>query len=217
VASPPSTMMIWTSPAPLARRNAAAVHRHFRFPSPFGHFPPNAKHKPRRSATGGSEPLPRRFEMPLSYMEHFLLQTDDIEATKEWYVNVLGFRVGPSPDFKFPVYWLYLGDRDVLHITTGGKNVSENRKKYVGQQSEATTGTGMIDHIGFRTTGLLQMIDHLKKNNIDFNERQVDDQGLYQLFLFDPNGVKIELNFANSEAKGRKPELMASNLTAATN
>ena len=81
--------------------------------------------------------------MPLSYMEHFLLQTEDIEATKDWYVKILGFRVGPSPDFKFPVYWLYLGDRDVLHITTGGKNVSENRKKYVGQQSEASAGTGL--------------------------------------------------------------------------
>jgi phenolic acid decarboxylase len=28
----------------------------------------------------------------------------------------------------------------------------------------------------------------------------VSDQGLYQLFLFDPNGVKVELNFANDEA-----------------
>jgi len=105
----------------------------------------------------------------------------------------------------------------VLHITTGGKNVSENRKKYVGQQSEATTGTGVIDHIGFRTTGLYEMIDHLKKHNIDFKERQVDDQGLYQLFLFDPNGVKVELNFDNAEVKGRKPGLMASDLTGAPN
>ena len=155
--------------------------------------------------------------MPLSYMEHFLLQTEDIEATKDWYVKILGFRVGPSPDFKFPVYWLYLGDRDVLHITTGGKNVSENRKKYVGQQSEASAGTGVIDHVGFRTTGLHEMIEHLTKNKIEFSERQVNDQGLYQLFLFDPNGVKIELNFANAEAKGRTPQLKASELSPATN
>jgi len=155
--------------------------------------------------------------MPLSYMEHVLLQTEDIEATKDWYVNVLGFRVGPSPDFKFPVYWLYLGDRDVLHLTTGGKNVSENRKRYVGQESQATSGTGVIDHIGFRTTGLAAMIEHLKKNNIEFKERQVDDQGLYQLFLHDPNGVKIELNFANSEVQGRKPQLSASELSSAPN
>ena len=155
--------------------------------------------------------------MPLTYMEHFLLQTEDIEATKDWYVKILGFRVGPAPDFKFPVYWLYLGDRDVLHITTGGKNVSENRKKYVGQQSDAATGTGVIDHVGFRTTGLHEMIEHLTKHKIDFTERQVNDQGLYQLFLFDPNGVKIELNFANAEAKGRVPGLKATELSPATN
>ena len=152
--------------------------------------------------------------MPLDHIEHFLLQTEDIEATKDWYVNVLGFRVGPAPDFKFPVYWLYLGDRDVLHITTGGKNVSENRKKYVGQQSDVSSGTGVIDHIGFRTTGLLEMIEHLKKNNVEFKERQVDDQGLYQLFLFDPNGVKVELNFEVAEVKGRKAQVMASEMAA---
>ena len=148
--------------------------------------------------------------MPLSYMEHFLLQTEDIEATKNWYVKILGLRVGPCPDFKFPVYWLYLGDRDVLHITTGGKNVSENRKTYVGQESQAARGTGVIDHVAFRATGLLDMIDHLKKKGVAFKERRVNDQGLYQLFLIDPNGVKIELNFEAAEAKGREPEVMAS-------
>ena len=78
------------------------------------------------------------------------------------------------------------------------------------------TGTGVIDHVGFRTTGLLEMIEHLTKNKISFTERQVNDQGLYQLFLFDPNGLKIELNFANAEAKGRTPQLKASELSPAT-
>jgi catechol 2,3-dioxygenase-like lactoylglutathione lyase family enzyme len=150
--------------------------------------------------------------MPLSYMEHFLIQSVDIEATKDWYVDVLGMKVGPAPDFKFPVYWLYIGDKDVLHVTQGGANVSENRKRYVGQESQATTGAGVIDHIGFRTTDLEGTIAHLKAMGIEFKERQVNDQGLYQLFLFDPNGVKIELNFHNAEAKGRKAEVMASAL-----
>ena len=62
--------------------------------------------------------------MPLSHIEHFLLQTSDMEATREWYTKVLGMRVGPSPDFKFPVFWLYLGDKDVVHVTEGGKTGS---------------------------------------------------------------------------------------------
>ena len=35
---------------------------------------------------------------------------------------------GPTPDFRFTVVWMYLGDEDIVHITDGGKNVSENRK-----------------------------------------------------------------------------------------
>ena len=54
------------------------------------------------------------------------------------------------------------------------------------------------------------MIDRFEKKGIAFRERRVDNQGLYQLFLIDPNGVKIELNFEAAEAAGREPELMAS-------
>jgi len=71
--------------------------------------------------------------MPLERVDHFLLQTTDLEATRDWYVKVLGMRVGPHPDFKFPVIWLYLGDKDVLHVSEGGARVSENRKRYLGQ------------------------------------------------------------------------------------
>jgi catechol 2,3-dioxygenase-like lactoylglutathione lyase family enzyme len=152
--------------------------------------------------------------MPLSHIEHFLVQTTDIAATRDWYVRVLGMKEGHHPDFKFPVCWLYLGDRDVVHVTEGGAQVSENRKRYVGQESQATSGSGVVDHIAFRATGLRAMIDHLRGLNVEFKQRQVSDQGLYQLFLFDPNAVKIELNFANAEAieHGITPELMASDL-----
>jgi catechol 2,3-dioxygenase-like lactoylglutathione lyase family enzyme len=150
--------------------------------------------------------------MPLQHLQHFLIQTEDLEKTKDWYVEVLGMRVGPHPDFKFPVYWLYLGDVDVLHLTEGGKNVSENRLKYLGQQSTATAGSGVVDHVAFCATGLLELIDHLQHKGVDFNERRANDQGLYQLFLLDPNGVKVELNFEAAEAGGREPELMASAL-----
>jgi catechol 2,3-dioxygenase-like lactoylglutathione lyase family enzyme len=152
--------------------------------------------------------------MPLHYIEHFLLQTADIDATCDWYERVLGMQRGYTPDFKFPVQWMYLGDKDVVHITEGGKNTSANRKAYLGQQSEALSGSGVIDHVAFRCTGLRETLEHLKRAKVEFRERMVSDQGLYQLFLFDPNGVKVELNFANAEAieLGIEPELKASHL-----
>ena len=139
--------------------------------------------------------------MPIEHLQHFLVQTEDLEATKDWYVDVLGLKVGPHPDFGFPVYWLYIGDKDVLHLTVGGSNVSDTRMEYLGQQSEATYGTGVLDHVAFHATGLDAMIAHLKEKNIDFNQRQVNDQALVQLFLIDPNGLKVELNFPAEEAR----------------
>jgi len=154
--------------------------------------------------------------MPLSHLEHFLIQTADLQATRDWYVRVLGMKEGWHPDFKFPVVWLYIGEKDVLHLTEGGANVSENRKKYLGQQSTDVHGSGVVDHVAFRATGLPDMLAHLEGEGIQFTRRMVSDQGLYQLFLHDPNGVKIELNFDNSEAlqHGIKPELKASELTS---
>ena len=152
--------------------------------------------------------------MPLHHLEHFLIQAADVAATRDWYVKVLGFAEGPHPDFKFPVCWLYLGDTDVIHITEGGKNVSENRMRYLGQQSDALEGTGVIDHVAFRCSGLREMMSHLTAESVSFSKRRVDDQGLFQLFLMDPNGIKVELNFASAEAAGVEPELMASALPA---
>ena len=152
--------------------------------------------------------------MPLSHLEHVLLQTADMDATRDFYTRVLGMRVGPSPDFKFPVFWLYIGDQDVIHVTEGGANTSGNRKAYLGQQSDATRGSGVIDHLAFRCTGLAEMMEHLTTLGIAFTQRMVNDQGLYQLFLMDPNDVKVELCFSNAEVKGVRPELMASDLAS---
>lgn len=152
--------------------------------------------------------------MPLTHLEHALIQTADMDATRDFYTRVLGFHVGPSPDFKFPVFWLYLGDKDVIHVTQGGANISENREKYLGQQSAAVSGSGVIDHLAFRCTGLSDMMEHLTRQSVSFTRRMVNDQGLFQLFLMDPNGVKVELNFSNAEVGDVRPDLMASELAA---
>jgi catechol 2,3-dioxygenase-like lactoylglutathione lyase family enzyme len=153
--------------------------------------------------------------MPLSHIEHFLVAADDIDATRDWYARVLGMRSGPHPEFSFPVHWMYLGEVDVVHIGPSAKNASENQKKYLGRTSQASAqGTGAVDHIAFRATGLRDMIAHLQKEKIDFQQRRANGQALFQLFFLDPNGIKIELNFDAAEAEGIAPELMASDLVA---
>ncbi|HEY7238881.1 MAG TPA: VOC family protein [Burkholderiales bacterium] len=152
--------------------------------------------------------------MPLSHIEHFLVAADDIDATRDWYARVLGMRSGPHPDFGFPVHWMYLGDVDVVHIGPSARAASENQKKYLGRTSQDQgAGTGAIDHIAFRASGLRAMLEHLKREKIDFTRRRASGQALFQLFFYDPNGIKIELNYDAVEADGVEAEVVAADFT----
>ena len=153
--------------------------------------------------------------MPLSHIEHILVAADDIDATRDWYARVLGMKAGPHPDFGFPVHWMYVDDIDIVHIGPSAKNAGDIQKKYLGRTSEKSeAGTGALDHIAFRATGLRAMLQHLKREKIGFSQRRANGQALFQVFLYDPNGIKIELNYAAQEAEGIEPELMASDLIA---
>jgi catechol 2,3-dioxygenase-like lactoylglutathione lyase family enzyme len=151
--------------------------------------------------------------MPLSHIEHFLVAADDIDATRDWYARVLGMTSGAHPEFGFPVHWMYLGDVDVVHIGPSAKAANPIQRAYLGRTSQDTgTGTGAIDHIAFRATGLRVMLEHLRAHGVSFKQRRANGQALFQLFFHDPNGVKIELNYAAVEAQGIEAELMASDL-----
>lgn len=151
--------------------------------------------------------------MPLSHIEHILVAADDIDATRDWYARVLGMTSGPHPDFGFPVHWMYANGVDVVHIGPSARMAGAIQKQYLGRTSQKSEqGTGAIDHIAFRATGLRDMLLHLRQQGISFTQRRANGQALFQLFFFDPNGIKIELNYAAAEAEGIAPELMASDL-----
>ena len=150
--------------------------------------------------------------MALHNLEHFLIQTTDIGATRDWYEQVLGLKRGPAPEFHFPVCWLYIGDTAVLHLAQGGGEVGDNRKAYLGQQSTDTHGSGVIDHVAFHASDLEQMLAHFEALKLEFTTREISDNGLFQVFLFDPNGVKVELNFYAADAKGVKAQISTADL-----
>ncbi|MFZ2649928.1 MAG: VOC family protein [Burkholderiaceae bacterium] len=146
--------------------------------------------------------------MALRFLEHLLILTHDPDATRDWFCANLGLREGHHPTFGFPVHWLYIGERDVLHI--GQARHSTHQDSYLrapgdkaGQDYSAAgaLGSGRIDHICFNCDGLAEFIERLTKNGVDFSERKAHDSDLYQLFMREPvNGIKVELNFSAEEA-----------------
>ncbi len=141
--------------------------------------------------------------MPISHIEHILVAADDIDATRDWYARVLGLRSGPHPDFGFPVHWMYAGGVAVVHIGPSARAAGERQKEYLGRTSQdGGVGTGALDHVAFRATGLQAMMEHLRREGVPFSQRRANGQALFQLFFYDPNGIKIELNYAAEEAVG---------------
>lgn len=132
--------------------------------------------------------------MPLLRMEHYLVLSDDIEATKEFYAGALGLQEGFRPELDFPGYWLYLGDTACIHIADWPAYTVYTQQMGIPVSTKAA-GTGPVDHIAFNASGFDEMRAKLAARGFELSENHIDDIGLRQLFLHDPNGVAIELNF----------------------
>jgi len=75
---------------------------------------------------------------------------------------------------------------------------------YVDPETLQAASTGSLDHIALSVTGRESMVARCKKAGLKYFERTVPTLGLHQMFLKDPNGVMIELNFPASEAPKEK-------------
>lgn len=123
--------------------------------------------------------------MAITALNHVNIVTDDLEGTRKFYADVIGLIDGDRPSFQFPGAWLYIDDEAVIHL--------------VGVDDQPDEGTGTIDHVAFEAKGINDMIAMLEGRDIAFYVRDVPGMEIRQVFLHDPNGVKIELNFRGAE------------------
>jgi catechol 2,3-dioxygenase-like lactoylglutathione lyase family enzyme len=140
--------------------------------------------------------------MPLSRFEHVLILAKDMAETVGFYTEVLGLEEGHRPPFPFPGHWLYLDDTACVHIAQAAAEANEDQQAYLESRvPTAHGGTGSIDHIAFVATGLGDTVKRLEARGLQLRHRVVPEQGLLQVFIQDPNGITIELNFAAHEAE----------------
>ena len=127
--------------------------------------------------------------MAVTAMNHFTILTDDLPATLAFYGEYLDLKPGARPPFTFPGAWLYAdggrGKAPILHIVAGIK-----KERLV---------KGVIDHMAFSGTNLEKFISRLKAKNIEYELRRQVGTGTWQLFFFDPNDAKIEIDYDAGE------------------
>ena len=118
-------------------------------------------------------------------MNHFTIVAEDPQTTTNYYIGLLGLQEGYRPDLGFPGAWLYAQGVAVLHIIYG-RPMPEPR-------------TGVIDHMAFSASGMQAVKARFDASGVSYSLRQQTGSGIWQLFSFDPNGARVELDFDPSE------------------
>ena len=130
--------------------------------------------------------------MPLGGLQHYTIEPQDLEKTKDFYVDVLGLENGERPPLGFPGYWLYSGGQAIVHLM--GPRTPREGIVVRGTQKKFED-TGRLDHIAFAASDVDGVRKRLKAKNVQFREQIVPRTGDTQIFLYDPDGIGFELNF----------------------
>ena len=121
-------------------------------------------------------------------MNHFTIVAEDRDKTLDFYCTLLGLHSGHRPDLGFPGAWLYAGSTAVLHI--------------VWDRPMPNPRTGVIDHMAFTASGLKDVKARFDARGLKYDLRRQAESGTWQLFSFDPNGARVELDFDAAEMVG---------------
>ena len=129
--------------------------------------------------------------------DHVNISTPYLQETIKFY-SLLGLVDGPRPDFDFEGSWLYLDPT----LETACMHLVEI------DETSFIEGSGTLDHIAFRcdVEKLTETQNKLDEAEISYkynrvlleegnNEKSTPPKAIDQLFIVDPNGVQVELNF----------------------
>ena len=136
--------------------------------------------------------------MTIGRLDHYSIRTTKLDETRRFYSEVVGLRDGYRPNFDFPGAWLYIGEQAVVHIVGIDKDNPQALLDYLGKEAVDSDNTGSIDHVAFVATDFDGTAQRMRKMGVPYRERGLPSFNLRQMFLEDPNGVTIELNFSTA-------------------
>lgn len=134
-----------------------------------------------------------RVEMGVLVLEHVTIRCAQLKRTRDFYVELMGLQEGQRPAFPFRGHWLYLCGTPVIHLVEASDSAGAWGRDIVIPKAEE--GTGSFDHVAFRGDDFQEMRQRLQKAGVVFKERVVPGGQLAQLFVPDPEGVLVEINF----------------------
>lgn len=129
--------------------------------------------------------------MSVGLLDHINIRTRRLADTVRFYEEILGLQNGDRPNFGFPGAWLYSEGRPVVHLADISPTAEPQKPD-----------SGVVHHIAFASRDFKGMQQHLHAKGVVFEAREVPGGELWQIFVRDPNGVMIELNYEAAKEQG---------------
>ena len=138
--------------------------------------------------------------MPLTKMEHFLVLTADLDA----HAGLLLQRARHArrlPATARLSRLLAVSRRDARHSHRGVGDLHRalEQPRHPGVHA-GRRRTGALDHIAFNATDYDELLASLERSGVKAHRNITNPNGLRQVFLLDPNGIKLEINIWEQES-----------------
>jgi catechol 2,3-dioxygenase-like lactoylglutathione lyase family enzyme len=133
---------------------------------------------------------------------HVAIKTRKLECTRRFWTQVIGLHEVERPNFGYPGAWLACGQpggQAIIHIYAGGPALNPD--------GSFEAGTAAIDHLSLSCTGYHAFIERVRAFGLDWREFLVPGTSLWQLFVYDPSGVQLELTFEGAIEDGPAPDM----------
>ncbi|GAA4323381.1 VOC family protein [Pigmentiphaga soli] len=133
---------------------------------------------------------------------HLAIKTADLDATRAFWTRIVGLREIARPDFGYPGAWLACGQpggQAIIHVYAGGPAL--------GPSGTAPRGTAAIDHVSLSCSGFNAYVARVRAAGLAWREFIVPGTTLWQLFVYDPSGVQLEMTFEGAVEDGPEPDM----------
>ncbi|MFV8816402.1 VOC family protein [Haliea sp. E17] len=127
--------------------------------------------------------------MAIEGLNHVNLRApaEQLRALRDFYVEVVGLEDGSRPDFGVRGYWLYAGGQPIIHMMVCRED----------GPAEVSASHSPVDHIALTCSDLAATERRLEKLGTPYRKNDFSaERGFVQLFLLDPAGLGVELNFS---------------------
>ncbi|MET0545344.1 MAG: VOC family protein [Caulobacterales bacterium] len=134
--------------------------------------------------------------MRIEALDHVNIRCPDVAATINFFSDVLGMKATLTPgmtDMSEAAWICDAEGRAVVHVGKG--TLLYPFEDAAVANITQPEGSGRLHHVALRCTGFAEMERRLQDKKLTFHTNEVPQIGLRQIFVYEPNGILLELNF----------------------